>query len=66
MNECTATPLRATAPGEYVKRKPDAKTVYIRGAYDRATKTYSLTDAQDMNREIFLKPGTIVYIGFTY
>ena len=52
--------------GDYVKRKADAKTVYIRGDYDRATKSYSLTDCDDMNREIFVKADKRVFVGFTY
>lgn len=58
--------LRDTKRGEYIKRKPDAKTVYIRGAYDAATKRISLIDTEDMNRELFLKPSAVVYVGFTY
>lgn len=52
--------------GDYVKRKPDAKAVYKRGDFDRASKSYALADTDDMNREIFLKADTLVYIGFTY
>jgi uncharacterized membrane protein YqiK len=50
--------------GEYVRRKADAKTTYIRGAYIGGA--YSLTDAEDTNREIFVKRGTRLFIGFTY
>ena len=52
--------------GEYVKRKPDAKRVYIRGAYERHSKTYSLTDTDDTCKEIFVSKGTVLYVGFTY
>lgn len=54
------------AKGEYIKRKADAKTVYIRGDYDRASKSYSLIDTEDMNREIFVKRGKLVFVGFEY
>lgn len=54
------------AKGEFIKRKEDAKTVYVRGDYDRASKSYSLTDTNDMNREIFIKRGKMVFIGFEY
>jgi hypothetical protein len=60
------TTLKQTPQGEYVKRTATAKTVYIRGAYDAGTKRYSLIDAEDMNREIFLKGNTPVYVGFEY
>ena len=52
--------------GEYIKRKADSKTVYIRGAYDAPSKTYSLIDAEDACREIFVKGSLMVFVGFTY
>lgn len=52
--------------GEFVKRKVDAKAVYTRGHYDRSTKTYSLTDHSDACREIFVKKGTKLFVGFSY
>jgi hypothetical protein len=59
-------PLRDVKPGDFVRRKQDAKTTYVKGAYDRGSKTFSLTDFDDMNREIFLKPTTLVWVGFTF
>jgi len=59
-------PLRDVKPGDFVRRKQDSKTTYVKGAYDRASKTFSLTDFDDMNREIFLKPTTLVWVGFTF
>ena len=61
-----AKKLSNCAPGEYIRRKADAKTTYVRNHYDRPSKTYSLSDCDDMNREIFLKGSTIVYVGFDY
>lgn len=58
--------LNQVKPGEYIMRKPDSKTVFIKGAYDRGSKAFSLTDTNDISREIFLKPETLVYVGFTY
>jgi len=56
--------------GDLVKRKPNAKAVYVINHRNKASKTrpaeYSLSDYEDMNREIFLKEDTIVYTGFTY
>lgn len=52
--------------GEFVKRKADAKMVYTRGHYDRATKTYSLNDHSNACREIFVKKGTLLFVGFSY
>lgn len=58
--------LKDAPLGEFVKRKPDAKAVYTRGEYDRATKRYTLSDEMDISRELYLKGDAIVYIGFDY
>jgi len=60
------TILRDVKKGDYVKRKVDANTVYVRGEYDRASKSYSLIDCNDMNREVFVKSNKIVFVDFTY
>ncbi len=60
------TTIKQVSIGEYVKRKVDAKTVYIRQDYDRTTKTYCLQDTEDMSRCIYLKAATVVFVGFTY
>jgi hypothetical protein len=60
------TTLGTTKRGEFIRRKPGAPTVWIRGEYCRASKRYSLVDFNDCNREIFLKKSTPVYIGFTF
>jgi hypothetical protein len=58
--------IKAAKPGEYIKRKADAQAVYIKGAYDRATKSFECTDANDMNRQIYIKADKPVFVGFTY
>ena len=58
--------IRNTKPGEFIKRKPDALTVYKRGHYIRELKAFSCTDCDDINREIFIKADKAVYVGFTY
>ncbi len=58
--------LSSVKQGEHLRRKPDAKTTYVRNHYDREPKKYSLSDTEDMNREIFLPGKTLVYVGFTY
>ena len=58
--------IRSVKQGDYVKRKADSKAVYIKGTYDRTSKTFSLIDADDINREIFVQPSKMVFIGFTY
>ena len=61
-----AVQLKDVKRGEFVRRKPDAKTTFIRGEYDREAKAYSLVDWEDINREVFLKGSTIVYINFEF
>ena len=52
--------------GEFIRRKPDAKTTFVRGSYIRAEKRYECMDDEDINRYVYLKKGTVVYTGFTY
>jgi hypothetical protein len=52
--------------GEYVRRSREAQKTYIRGEFDRTSKRYSLTDTADVNREIFVKSGTLLFVGFEF
>lgn len=52
--------------GEFVRRKVDAKKTYQRGLYNAFEKKYALLDCDDMNREIFVKKGTKLFVGFSY
>lgn len=52
--------------GEYIKRKPDSKKTYIRGAFCKISKAYSCIDCDDINSEIFIKSNTIVFVDFTF
>jgi len=62
--------LRHCNVGDIVKRKPDAKAVYVINHRNKATKTrkaeYALSDWDDMNKEIFLNEDTMVYVGFEF
>jgi hypothetical protein len=58
--------LKSVKPGDYVKRKSDSKAVYIKGAYDRTTKSFELKDVEDINRCVYVKADKTVFIGFTY
>jgi hypothetical protein len=58
--------IKSVKQGDYFKRKPDAKTVYIRGEYCKASKAYSCIDAEDINKELLIKGDKLVVIGFTY
>ena len=50
----------------YFKRKENAKTVYTINHYNREDKTYTCSDCDDMNREVFIKATKPVFIGFDY
>jgi len=58
--------LNKVKSGDYIKRKIDAKAVYIKGAYDRTTKSFSCIDVEDICKEIFIKADKLVFVGFTY
>ncbi len=63
-------PVEKIASGEFVRRiSKDGsvqETTYVRGDFDRSSKRYSLTDFNDVNREVFVKKGTLLFVGFTY
>ena len=56
--------------GDLIKRKPDAKAVYVINFRERAKRgkpaRYSLSKYDDMNSEIFLSEETPVFVGFTF
>lgn len=58
--------VEAIKKGEFVRRNATTTKTYKRGDYDRSTKRYSLEDCDDVNREIYVKAGTMLVIGFTY
>jgi hypothetical protein len=64
--EAKPVALKNVKPGDYVKRKSDAVKVYIKGDYDRTTKSFELQDTEDMNRFVYVKADKTVFIGFTY
>lgn len=60
------TKIKDLKKGEFFKRKADSKEVYIKGDYDRASKSYSCIAFSDINKEIFIKANKLVYVGFTF
>lgn len=58
--------ISAVKKGHTFKRKPDAATEYVRNHFNRKSvfgpANFSASDSGDMNREIFLKPSTKVWI----
>ena len=66
MSNLTAIKIKDLPAGEFFKRKPDSKIVYVREDYDRSEKRYVATDWEDTCRMLYLKGETIVYIGFEF
>jgi hypothetical protein len=61
------TTIRKTAKGEFIRLKQsDTAPVWVRGHYDRESKTYALSKADDMNHETFVKGTRKCFVGFTY
>lgn len=56
------TELRNFKKGDFftLKESPTAP-VWVKGEYDRTTKTYSCYKYEDVNHETFLKPNRVVY-----
>lgn len=61
----TAATIAATKKGEYIRLIANGP-VYLRGDYDRTTKRYSLTRADDINAERLVIGSKACFIGFTY
>lgn len=45
---------------------PTSRQVYVRGSYDRSSKTYSCSRFNDICSERFLKGTKLVYVDFTF
>lgn len=58
--------VEAIKRGEFVRRAADSKKTYRRGAYDPSTRRYSLEDYGDASREVFVKKGTKLFVGFSF
>ncbi|MBO7209704.1 MAG: hypothetical protein J6V44_01665 [Methanobrevibacter sp.] len=58
--------LKDLKKGEFLKRKADAKEVYIKGDYDRATKSFCCVAYSDINKWVFIKANKKVFVGFTF
>lgn len=53
--------------GTYFKLRPtETAPVWVRGEYDKASKTYSCYKYEDTNHEKFLKGNREIYINFTF
>ena len=62
--------LKEIKKGDYFTLKeiaePKESQVYIKGDYDKASKTFSVCKFSDVNSEKFLKSTKEVFTGFTF
>tara|TARA_R110002096_G_scaffold225912_1_gene415196 strand:- start:455 stop:646 length:192 start_codon:yes stop_codon:yes gene_type:complete len=58
--------LKTVKKGDSFKRKLEAKAEFIKNHYNRKSvygpACFSCSDTEDMNREIFLNPKTMVFV----
>tara|TARA_R100000541_G_scaffold57153_1_gene67052 strand:+ start:532 stop:777 length:246 start_codon:yes stop_codon:yes gene_type:complete len=71
LDEYKKVELRSLKSGAYFKRKPNAKTEFIREHYNPKSQwegpaNFACSDTEDMNRYVYLKPSTQVYIERSY
>lgn len=60
------TQLKDLPKGEFFKRNPTSKKVYVRGPFDRSVRKYCCDDWYDISRCIALRGSTIVYADFEF
>jgi len=60
------TAIKNLKKGDLIKRTEIAQKVYIKGDYDRASKSFSCIAYDDINQEIFIKANKVVFYGFTF
>jgi hypothetical protein len=59
--------LKDVKVGDYVRLKESERApVWIRGSYDRASRSFSLESHMDIGREIFRKGAVLVWVDFTF
>ena len=61
----TQQAISAVKKGDYVQLK-DGGPVYVRGEYDRSSKTYELQSFDDANRFVYRKASCLVFVDFTF
>jgi len=66
LNGIAVTELRDLNQGDYFKTTPDSKKVYQKGEYLKGEKRFRCGDAEDINRERFLKPDSVVWTRFEF
>lgn len=52
--------------GDYFKRKPDSKKVYVKDSFNRSIGKYEAHNFEDINEFMSFKKGTKVFIDFEF
>ena len=59
--------IKAIPKGEFIKLNDSETTpVWVRGEYDRSSRTYSIYKFDDINHEAFVRGSRSVFVGFTF
>lgn len=59
-------PVENVRKGTFVRRTTTAKKTYQADGYCKLNRKYMFSDYEDSSREIGLKKGTMVFVGFEY
>ena len=65
-DDLPASPIKSLQKGEYFKRKPFAKAIYVKGEYDKPSKAYLCHHFDDTNQTLLIKSDKQVFHGFTF
>ena len=58
--------LKQVKSGDWFRRKENSKAVFVRDSYCRSVKKIECYDWNDINRFIYLKPSTMVWVDFEF
>ena len=58
--------LRKVKQGGFIKRKKDAKTIYVKNHYIRVDKTFSCTPHNTVVSEVLIKANKLVEVDIIY
>lgn len=59
-------PIETVKKGDFFKRKPEAKKVFVKQNYNASVKKYSANDFEDINAWQYFKKGVLVFIDFEF
>ena len=58
--------LKDLPKGEFVKKTPGSKKVYVKGNYDSSSRRFLLDDYNDIDSGVYVKGSAEVWAGFEY